>query len=637
MNAHLNKAILLLSFLLFSHFFYGQKEADEKLQIAIDSLIVNPNFSYQSLLKIAKNGKNSDSLRAKAKLQLGNYFNSIGIVDSLLFYTKESLTHLNSKKHLAEAYRIMGSGYRRSGKIDDAIEILFKSLEISEKINYKEMISKVKSDLGILYGNKNELDKAIQYFEESIASAYNDQAIYANYLNIGSIYFFKKDLDNAEKYFIKAFELTPPEKDPKVSATLSLNIGSVLFENKKYNEAIEYYEKSRSIADAYGFKDKSINAIAHEALVIDALGNSKKAITMLTEALPKAVEIDELAIQKNIYENLATVYTNADKHKLANTALVEFHKLKDSINNRKQRKEITELEVKYETAEKEKEILVLKEDQLLKDGEISKQRLLKQSFVIGFIIILIPIVALLIVYYQKLKVKNKYNLQKEESHKQKINAILKGQELKLANTYTIAQNEERGRIARELHDSVGGNLAAIKLQLMNPGKDKGKEDDIVDQIDEVYEQVREISHNLTPKGLNNTSFTKFVGDYIHTIEKVTEPDITFVPYPIDKVDQIDEKHKVEIFKIIQELLTNALKHARAKVIEVCLNAYKDTVEIIFEDDGIGFDTQKVADGIGLQNVRDRLSVLRARIDIDSAINRGTAIRIKIPTEDNDKG
>ncbi|GAA4107019.1 sensor histidine kinase [Aquimarina addita] len=600
--------------------------------MAEDSMIVNPTYSYHLLLKLLKNKKNPDSIKAKTQLTLGSYFNSIGVVDSSLFYTQNSLIHLRNKKELARAYRIMGSSYRRGGQLDDAIKILFKSIKISEEIDYKDMISKVQSDLGLLYANKKEFDKSIQFLKESIDNAQNEQAVYANYINIGAVYFIQNDYDNAEQYFVKAFELMPSDKDPKVAASIALNIGSVLQKNKKYKEASIYYEKSKQIANTHGFRDKSTNATIHKALLLNELGNIKAAIVMLTNALDEAKAISSLVMQQQIHENLSKIYTEQGDYKAANAAIVEFHMVKDSLNKQTLRNEITELEVKYEAEKKEKEILSLKEDQVVKNEEIKRQELLKKSSIIGFLIVLIPITALFLVYYQKMKVKNKYNAQKDEINKQKIDSFLKEQELKLANTYVIAQNEERSRIARELHDSIGGNIAAIKLQMVDIQKNKGLQNTIINQLDETYDQVREISHNLIPKKISQTEFSNLINEYINTIKKVAAPHITFIPHPKDQVDLINDNQKAEIFKIIQELLTNSLKHAKAKIIEICLNAYSDTVEIIFEDDGIGFDKKKEATGIGLQNIRKRLTLLKATMDIDSSANRGTAIRIQIPID-----
>lgn len=635
MNAiNLKKKLTLLS-CLFTLFCFAQESPELLLKKARDSFFANPTYAYNKLSKISNNKKFDHSTRAVAKLYLGSYFNSIGVIDSSMYYARASLIHLRNKQHLARAYRLIGSCHRRSGKIDQAIEMLYRSLSVAEEIEYRDMISIVKSDLGLLYINRKEFDRGIRFLKESIDFAENDQTIAGNYVNIGVTYFLRKDLKNAEKYFLKAFQTMPPEKDPKTSSTIALNLGSVLYENKKYPQAMIYYKKSKEIADAHGLLDKSLNADAHMAMVIGITKDHSKAINMLMEILPKANEISNIELQKNIYDNLYTLYKNADDYKLAIEALLQFNILKDSIINGKQQKEITELAVKYETATKEKEILVLKEDQLLKDAEIKRQRLLKRFYVIGFLIVLLPILGLLFMYYQKLKVKNKYNAQKEEINKQKITSFLKEQELKLANTYVIAQSEERNRISRELHDSIGGNLAAIKLQMVDLQKEKGVTTEIIEQLDDTYEQVREISHNLIPKKINQTAFTNYIRNYIETIEKVTDPEINFIPHPVDKINIIEDNQKVEIFKIIQELMTNALKHAKAKVIEVCLNVYNDSIEIIFEDDGIGFDSKKQTNGIGLQNIKKRLTLLKAQIDIDSTINRGTAVRIEIPRILND--
>ncbi|WP_386402433.1 tetratricopeptide repeat-containing sensor histidine kinase [Sungkyunkwania multivorans] len=621
----------MLIFFLLGHLSYAQDINDPKLDRALDSLTTNPQYSYLQLSEISNDRTASDKLRATARLHLGSYFNNIGVVDSAIFYAQRSLFHLNEKKHIAKAYRILGSSYRRSGKIDKALDFLYESLKISEEIQYKEMISITKSDLGIHYVNKKEYDKALKFLHESIEAAETDQAVYGNYVNIGVLYFYKGDLDNAQKYFMKAFELTPLEKDPKVASTLALNIGDVFYEKKDLKKAGEYFDKSKEIADDHGFKDKSINASVHKAKVVQGLGNPNEAIFILNNALEDAKELSNLEIQKRIHERLVSIYSDLDDYKAANKALRNFHIVKDSIANLRQEKEVTELEVKYETATKEKEILELKEDQLMISEEIKRQRLLKKVFFIGFLIILIPIIGLLYVYYQKLQVRNKYNEQKEEMHKERISSFLKERELQLANTYALAQNEERDRIARELHDSIGGNLAAIKLQMVDMNHDDNMKQDIIQQLDDTYEQVREIAHDLVPKKISQTAFTSYISDYIKNIENVSAPDITFIPHPVERVNAIDENQKAEIFKILQELLTNALKHAKAKVIEICLNAYDDSIEILFEDDGVGFEPKKTSKGIGLSNIGKRLRMLEAKMDIDTAKNRGTAIRIEIPT------
>ncbi|WP_299888193.1 tetratricopeptide repeat-containing sensor histidine kinase [uncultured Lacinutrix sp.] len=542
-----------ISFLLcFVNILYGQSNDEKQLSLAIDSLNSNSNYAYKTLSQVLKQD-NTPVFNAKAELFLGNYFNTINIVDSSMYYTKRALLHLKDEELIARAYHIMGFCYKKKGKVDNAMEMLFKSLKISKKNDYREITCDVKLDLGILYAIK-----------------------------------------------------------------------------KNYSRAIEYYDKSKTIAEANGFKDKSINAQVHKAMSISKLGKPNQAITMLLNNLESAKKISSLTIQKNIYNNLVEIYSTTKNYKSANTALVNFYKLRDSITNAKHKNEITALVANYETVNEKKDILTLNEALTDNNSEIKRERLHKKIFLYGFLIILIPTLGLLFVYAQKLKVKNKYNQQKEAINKQKITTLLKEHELTLANTYMLAQNQVRSRIGRELHDSIGGNLAGIKLQMEGRVHELPLLKEFIPRINYTYEQVRAISHNLVQKKFNNTQFSKYLSDYIDTISKATETDILFITHQVEKINTIDENKKSEIFKIIQELINNTLKHAKAKEIEICLNAYQDKIEIFFEDDGVGFNTQKRVSGIGLQNIKERLSLLNASIDIDSVINRGTAVRIEIP-------
>ena len=237
---------------------------------------------------------------------------------------------------------------------------------------------------------------------------------------------------------------------------------------------------------------------------------------------------------------------------------------------------------------------------------------------------------LLLIKLQQLQAQSQLNVKQEEINRQKVASLIKAQELKLVKASIEAQDEERGRIARELHDSIGGNLAAIKLQMNNLSDEADVKKTIVDQLDETYQQVREISHNLIPSKFSQNAFTTLINDYIEKLDKASDQDITFIPHPKDKINALDENLQVEIFNILQELITNTLKHAKAKNVEIHVNIHNNILQLLFEDNGIGFDKGKTPSGIGLQNIKSRLEALHATMNIDSTINRGTAVTIEIP-------
>src|SRR5690606_3547177 len=192
------------------------------------------------------------------------------------------------------------------------------------------------------------------------------------------------------------------------------------------------------------------------------------------------------------------------------------------------------------TLQKENKITTLENEQLTKDNIISKQKITRNVILIAFVIILIPIIALLYVYYQKLIAQNKLNKQQEEISKQRISTLLKQQELKLIKASMKGQNKERTRIARELHDSIGGNMASIKLSLSNLDKKNSLYNVLIKQIDDTYEMVRDLSHNLIPKKFSQNAFTTLINDYFNTISEVNKIKTSFRVFPENKANNMHE-------------------------------------------------------------------------------------------------
>ncbi len=313
--------------------------------------------------------------------------------------------------------------------------------------------------------------------------------------------------------------------------------------------------------------------------------------------------------------------------------MTQHQAISNQIIEQQNSKAIKEIEIKYQTLQKENEIYELKEVQRTKQSELEQQKTIKKAFLYGFLVLLIPIIALLYVYYQKLQTQSQLNKQQEELNSQKIAALLNSQELELARTSLDAQQEERHRIAKQLHDSIGSNLAGIKLQLANLKSSSNFQKEVMNQVNETYELVRDISHDLVPKKFNQNTFTFLLEKYIGQLQKNSTIEITFSAHPKEKINRLPERLKVELYQITQELFTNTLKHADASAVEIHLNIHDEMFQLIFEDDGNGFDSEKFRKGIGLQNIESRLQQLEATLMLDSAPTRGTVITIEIPLKD----
>jgi len=261
---------------------------------------------------------------------------------------------------------------------------------------------------------------------------------------------------------------------------------------------------------------------------------------------------------------------------------------------------------------------------------LDRQKTIKYTVLVAFFILLIPIVALLIIYYQKLQAQSLLNLKEKEVNEQRVNSLKKDQEIKLIKASVEGQNQERKRIAQEMHDSVGGNLAAIKLQFSQLSNHPDRLNLIYKQLDDTYEQVRSLSHNLLPKKIRENDFVDLIKEYITTVQEASNITINISFYDEVKINALNKILQNELFSVFQELTTNTLKYAKASTIDIQLDLLNACIFFVYEDDGVGFDVSKTTLGIGLTNIKNRIENYNGTLHIDSRVNRGTSINIEIP-------
>ncbi|MBN2667603.1 MAG: hypothetical protein JXR60_00110 [Bacteroidales bacterium] len=222
--------------------------------------------------------------------------------------------------------------------------------------------------------------------------------------------------------------------------------------------------------------------------------------------------------------------------------------------------------------------------------------------------------------------------QQEALSKQATSDLIKKYQLESINEKLHGQEEERNRLAQELHDGNGGSLTGIKLYIENIiSSSKTKELNILlNNIDKLYSDVRSISHDLRPPEFLNSSIKDVSLAYISELKNRTRLDISCLFFPKEGWDKLDEDLQIELYRILQELLNNILKHAKATEIDVQFIQHEDYINITVEDNGLGFDIGKKKAGIGLKNIKDRLLRRNGKLNIDTKAQRGTVISIEIP-------
>lgn len=244
-------------------------------------------------------------------------------------------------------------------------------------------------------------------------------------------------------------------------------------------------------------------------------------------------------------------------------------------------------------------------------------------FIILATIIFIVFVAGLFIFI--LQYRKRAIMYENEKQLLALSSILQGQE------------EERSRMAKDLHDGLGGILSGIKLNLSSvkdnltgPEKDEQLFAKSINQLDKAITEMRRVAHNMMPEALLKFGLAEAISDYCDGINESKEVKLLFTQLGFQQ--PLEKSTEVIVYRIIQELTNNAVKYARAETILIQLSSHKRGISITVEDDGKGFDTTllQTAKGAGLQNVQSRVDFLKGAFEIQSSLGVGTSVNIEIP-------
>jgi signal transduction histidine kinase len=666
-------------------------ELQEKKTITEAYSLFNKNEdkkAYKTAQRLLKSSKIKPNL-ASMNLLLAYYFNKRSLIDSSLFYTNQALK-FNTIPNDSLRYRLYSLGYnllainnKKRGLLDESKKWHIKGIEVSQKFNETDLYYTHVHGLALTYSDLGDYTNALKLFKQCLNYKQGEEIIIGSYINIGDIYSSMKEYDKSNSYLNKAKILCDKSNNNQGKAVIAISLATNYQSQKKINEATVLYQEAIKLADKNELPQIAITARLNLGKILLDLNKQEEAKIIFSSALNDAVKLGYLHEQDQIYDNLKDISIAQNDYKNAYNFANKSTKIKDSISHLQKDKEINELEVKYKTWQNEKEIRVLqvenkakvlelknkeealaflnlqkeinqkenennilnlsnisqkkaseiislKKDQLLKTAEINSEKQTKKTTLISFAALLIPTIGLLFLYYQRLKTQRLFNQSEKEISEQKIISLVKDQELKLIKAAVKGQDKARTKIAKELHDSIGGNLAAIKLQLNTIATKPDAVQIIQKQLDETYQQVRDLSHNLIPEKFSQNNFCSLLEEYQKNLAGINNLKTSFVAYPRPEIDLIAENLQMEIYKIIQELVTNTLKHAKATTIELQLNCIEGNLNILFEDNGVGFDSQKKETGIGFKNINSRLNTIAGSMQIDSMKKRGTIINIVIP-------
>lgn len=558
--------------------------------------------------------------------------NTLEVLNNQLIEAREA----KDFKSLAETYLAIGifedDHYKNHEK---AFDYYTRSQEYFKIIQDSAQYFHVKQRIGNHFRLTGQYDEALDNYNEVIKylkrNPNNESVLASCYLDASILYANNDDIDMQSKYLDSIKMIEGIGKD-----TLS----SILynFEKIRYFESVfeldsadvlsvKTLELSELINHDY-FKGK---ALYHLGFFSSKRNNNKSAIDFYSKAT-KLLEKESLdPIKLNVFRELSKAYEKKSDFKMANDYIKKYSTLNDSILNRERIEAINNLSFKYETREKNTAIKLLEQENLLVQNVNEQQK--RALYVLGAGLALLAVSLYFIIQFfrQRIKAARIIDLQRDKIDKQKIKDL--ENEVKISSMQSVIEGQEleRERIAKDLHDSLGGLLSAVKLQFEKVRTDshvKGTDfDNAQNLLDTAVDEVRSISRNLQPGSLKNMGLVAAINDLVNRYVGEAYPDIDFQHYNIPR--DLDNLLATSIYRIIQELLNNAIKYAKANEILIQLNKEEEDIIISFEDDGVGFNSKSFEKGMGLENVQSRVKYLKGDLQIDSQENVGTSYLIHV--------
>jgi len=567
------------------------------------------SFSYSQIQKTGKVNSLSQ------KLEKGISLLSSGKIDEAEFIFTEISKKAISNNELyiyAKAETNLGRIFADRGNNVLAIKHYQNALDKAEGLNDKELIAPILKNIGILYVSWKNFDKAIQYYNkaEILAKELGNNELVADCQNNkGIVYEQREEYEKAIQAYKNALAVYTEKNIPdKISMTLS-NLAIVYKYLKNYPESLNYNFMALKLAEKTDDKWMMAAILNNIGNLYGVTGQYKNAILYCEKAIVLSEKIDAKEIIYSTYDSMAEAAAIAGDYKNAFEYHKKFTEAKDRFINLENTRQLSELNVKYETEKKQK---LIQKQQL----EITTRN--AWLLVSGIMVILIITAG----YFIFLIFKNR--------RKKQLNEEIQKQQQIAGRALFEGEQNERIRIARDLHDSIGQQLSAIKMKL-NQLEQTPETASAEKYLDFTIAEVRTISHNLMPEALN-FGFPRAVEDLCQKMDSVSKTGINLSISEEVRNHNFLTQQSLSLYRIIQEILGNAVKYAEATLIQINLYLEKDNLIIVVNDNGKGISDSGMtkSKGLGWKNITARVNLLRGKIKVESEPAKGIKISITIP-------
>lgn len=529
--------------------------------------------------------------------KLATYYARNNATDSAIKYMEIGQKMTDDENAIDAFMNLHSTVLYNEGRNSEAIAI---DIQLAERLNQREewnRLAYVYTNIGNQYAALDDHEQSIHYLFKSfeILEEQKDSmfiSLVAAWLADGYLTLEQDTL--AYQWSHKALKLSAIDENQESKVVANYTLGRLSIENNA-DSALFYFEQAIAIGQDLPNKTYWSNALGYKARSLRKLNRSKEAVQVIEEAVIVAKEYGFTPGLLHHYKEAAYIYLDNHSYEKAAYYFDEYLVMSDSIKSKERYQTIQELSTKYETEKKEK---LLAQNAL----KIKEQNL--KLWVVSLIGLMLLLLSIVFYFYYKMR----HQLRFKQWQKEKENAILQ--------SFIQGEERERNRISHELHDNIASLIVAAKMSIESvPFLSEEKQSEQVGKasnlLDVAHADIRHIAHNLLPIVLEDEGLIKAIEHYAFELNQTGLIEITVEdPHALE----LDLSYQIQLllFRIIQELMSNIIKHSQAKVAKIIFHDTDEGLQIEVIDDGVGYDGEITSKSQGLYSINQRLKSIGGR-------------------------
>ncbi len=547
-------------------------------------------------------------------------------LDSSFRKLTEKSREIGYKNGEIKALTALVNLYFENGNFDSAIN--YNNIVLNLRKNIHDTANIINSYINIAncYAKLNQNVSQKKYLDlvyPLILKTKDTINIIRFYTNLGIYYYSNNFHTKAKNELSKAINISELNQSENYLAIALLNYGNVLIQEDS-DSSVLYLKKCELIFSKQKNYPALVGVYNNLAESYWITNEPKFIIESLYKAYSLLADYGSPVDWQNILSNLAFYYQENGNYEKSIIYYQKLDSIKSVFFNESMATRIANIEKDYTVKLKTEENAKLK-------AQVSRKNTIRNAAIISAILL-----SLLGLYqYRNYKQKRKLTENQKQLKDQEIAQLLKEKELKNMDALFEGREEERKRIGRDLHDRLGSMLSTVKLHFsaIETRIDDLKKDNQTQYnkatalLDEAVGEVRKIAHDLVSGTLVNNGLSAALFEMKNTIEETGKLKVNI--FETGNINNKDIEFEIAIYRIVQELISNVMKHANASKVDIYLTQTETDFTLIVEDNGKGFDTKAQANGIGMANIKQRVEKLGGTLSIDTKPSKGTSVIVEI--------